>query len=331
MPSAAARLRLSAIACHRCACVAACRVGLASRGAPHRAVPTGDGRVALHGRLVGALGGGLRLRAAAAGDGRDRADGMRAMTVRAVAGSSLGCLLPAAGTGTWRRAEQPLGWTFDPWVVAAAAARRRRLYARRHVAVAPRRLRARVGAGRPRCMPAAGLALAGALLSPLHALGEQLFTAHMVEHEIVMAVAAPLLVLARAGRRASLWAWPAPLRQALGRVVRPSIRLRAAWSLRRPRRSPRPCCTALAIWVWHVPALFDAAVTHLAAAPAAASELPADRAAVLVGAVAALRARRRRGASVRHHDPHRPPGRAAHLRAARALRRADGARRATGG
>jgi len=36
------------------------------------------------------------------------------------------------------------------------------------------------------------LALAGALVSPLHWLGEHLFTAHMIEHETVMAIAAPL-------------------------------------------------------------------------------------------------------------------------------------------
>ena len=39
--------------------------------------------------------------------------------------------------------------------------------------------------------------MAGALVSPLHWLGEHLFTFHMIEHEIVMALSAPLLVLAR--------------------------------------------------------------------------------------------------------------------------------------
>ena len=51
---------------------------------------------------------------------------------------------------------------------------------------------------RPASGPA-GPSLALALVSPLHWLGEHLFTAHMVEHEILMAVAAPLLVLARPG------------------------------------------------------------------------------------------------------------------------------------
>jgi cytochrome c oxidase assembly factor CtaG len=40
-------------------------------------------------------------------------------------------------------------------------------------------------------------ALVLALVSPLHRLGEVLFSAHMVQHEILMLVAAPLLVLSR--------------------------------------------------------------------------------------------------------------------------------------
>jgi putative membrane protein len=45
---------------------------------------------------------------------------------------------------------------------------------------------------------AAGWAvLAFALVSPIHALGEHVFAAHMIEHELLMAVAAPLLVASR--------------------------------------------------------------------------------------------------------------------------------------
>ena len=47
------------------------------------------------------------------------------------------------------------------------------------------------------CFWAGWTILALALLSPLHFLSEQLLSAHMVEHELIMAVAAPLLVLSR--------------------------------------------------------------------------------------------------------------------------------------
>ncbi len=41
------------------------------------------------------------------------------------------------------------------------------------------------------------LVLVAALVSPIHSMGEHLFTFHMIEHEVLMAVAAPLIVLAR--------------------------------------------------------------------------------------------------------------------------------------
>lgn len=96
-----------------------------------------------------------------------------------------------------------------------------------------------------------------ALLSPLHTLSEILFSAHMVQHTILMAIAAPLLVLSRPGLTA-LWA------------LRPVTRRRMAHL---------PIATVLdvsagvafvlhgaAIWVWHIPALYDlvlrSAVVH---------------------------------------------------------------------
>jgi putative membrane protein len=41
------------------------------------------------------------------------------------------------------------------------------------------------------------LALAVALVSPLDSLGSELFSVHMVQHEVLMIVAAPLLVAGR--------------------------------------------------------------------------------------------------------------------------------------
>ena len=56
------------------------------------------------------------------------------------------------------------------------------------------------------------------LLGAVHALGERSFSIHMVEHEIVMAVAAPLLVLARPFGIA-LWAWPRHVRTIVRQVM----------------------------------------------------------------------------------------------------------------
>ena len=101
------------------------------------------------------------------------------------------------------------------------------------------------------------LLLAGALVSPLHWLGEHLFSAHMIEHEIVMAGAAPLLALSRP-TSAFLWALPPALRRALGAAGRQPV-------VRRPWRwMTAPLSATLlhgaVIWLWHAPPLFEAAV-----------------------------------------------------------------------
>jgi cytochrome c oxidase assembly factor CtaG len=101
------------------------------------------------------------------------------------------------------------------------------------------------------------LLLAGALVSPLHWLGEHLFSAHMVEHEIVMACVAPLLALSRP-IGAFLWVFPRPVRRALGRAGHRPI-------LRRPWRWMTAPLTATllhgaAIWLWHAPPMFEAAI-----------------------------------------------------------------------
>jgi cytochrome c oxidase assembly factor CtaG len=93
------------------------------------------------------------------------------------------------------------------------------------------------------------------LLSPLHALSEQLFSAHMIQHELLMAVAAPLLVLGRP-LLPMLWALPSSARRRIGRVTRHG-EVRGAWQL-----ISRPIVAfvvhGVAIWLWHIPALFQA-------------------------------------------------------------------------
>ena len=107
------------------------------------------------------------------------------------------------------------GWTFDGWVVGpllVAAA----WYAAGWARV---RSRARDG-GSPlgaKWFVAGWLVLAGALLSPLHEAGERSFAAHMLEHELLMLVAAPLLVLSRPVGVA-LWALPHAGRLAAARL-----------------------------------------------------------------------------------------------------------------
>lgn len=100
-------------------------------------------------------------------------------------------------------------------------------------------------------------ALAVAVASPLDALGASLFSAHMVQHELLMVVAAPLLVIGRP-LAAVAWAFPERGRQLLGRGVRwPPL-----WSTWRLLSAPAAAWAlhGVALWAWHLPVLFEAAL-----------------------------------------------------------------------
>jgi putative membrane protein len=99
------------------------------------------------------------------------------------------------------------------------------------------------------------LTLVIALVSPVHRLGEALFSAHMVQHELLMALAAPLLVL---GRPLVPWVWALPptWRRRVGRLTS-AAPFRKGWD---GLTLPGVAWTlhAVAIWSWHLPALFQA-------------------------------------------------------------------------
>ena len=99
------------------------------------------------------------------------------------------------------------------------------------------------------------LALVAALLSPIHTLSEELFSIHMIQHELLMLVAAPLLALGRP-LLAFTWALPPGGRSAAGASVR-SPWIRAAWAF---ISNPLAAWSihAAALWIWHVPRLFEA-------------------------------------------------------------------------
>src|SRR5690348_8556290 len=110
---------------------------------------------------------------------------------------------------------------------------------------------------------AAGIAtLALALLSPLDTIADELFTAHMVQHMVLIAVAPPLLVL---GAPAVAFSWAVPRgvrmrahhwwRQAsVTRETTAAIgaTLLSPWVVWIPH--------AVAIWAWHSPALYQRAL-----------------------------------------------------------------------
>jgi cytochrome c oxidase assembly factor CtaG len=149
-------------------------------------------------------------------------------------------------------------WTFDPWIVCPLAA-----LAVLYLLGTCKLWRAGRGTGfsGPLLLVAGWLSLAGALLSPLHWLGEHLFTFHMIEHEIVMAVSAPLLVLARPIGRL-LWAFPRLARLKIGRLMG-ARSMRTIWAWLSGGRNAT-ILHGIAIWVWHAPIAIDATLANVA-------------------------------------------------------------------
>jgi putative membrane protein len=109
------------------------------------------------------------------------------------------------------------------------------------------------------CFAGGWAALAVALVSPLHPWGEALFSAHMIQHELLMLVAAPLLVLG-SPLAPTLRALPHSWALALARASRSAPWTRLVQALRNPIVAW--AVHGVVLWAWHAPALFDAAVRN---------------------------------------------------------------------
>jgi putative membrane protein len=103
-------------------------------------------------------------------------------------------------------------------------------------------------------------AASGALVSPIDSLSAELSWVHMVQHMILMMVAAPLLVLGHPGFVA-LWALPLSWRQKIG-----------GWGRDFDNRYPdwyalwQPLATwslyAIGLWIWHIPWLYQSGLQN---------------------------------------------------------------------
>jgi cytochrome c oxidase assembly factor CtaG/cytochrome c2 len=148
-------------------------------------------------------------------------------------------------------------WSFEPGVILLLGVTLglhvtgvRRLYAHS--------VRHRTAIRREAIFFFSGLAvLAIALVSPLHQLGEVLFSAHMIQHELLMAVAAPLLILGRP-LTPMVWALPIDARRTVGLAFTHGFAKRAWVSISNPFSAW--LLHAVAIWGWHAPRLYDASV-----------------------------------------------------------------------
>jgi putative membrane protein len=122
--------------------------------------------------------------------------------------------------------------------------------------------RRRLDAWRGRSFAAALAAIVVALISPLEALSGALASAHMVQHLLLVLVAAPLLALS-APSSALLRGSPLRARQAVGGWRR---RLGLTAGTRRAVRHPVTVWLLHVgtLWLWHAAVLYDAALQHQA-------------------------------------------------------------------
>lgn len=104
----------------------------------------------------------------------------------------------------------------------------------------------------------AWMVLVVSLISPLHALGGALFSAHMVQHELLMTLSAPLLVVSRP-YPLFLWSLPAHYRSTVGRGIHNRITARLGF-LAAPLTAS--ILHGLTTWVWHAPRLYGATLTN---------------------------------------------------------------------
>ena len=107
------------------------------------------------------------------------------------------------------------------------------------------------------CFALGELSLTLALLSPLDGLSDSLFAAHMSQHELLMIVAAPLMVLGRP-LTPYLWALPARWRARTGHALHLAP-ARWAWQFVSAPLFVLVLHGAVR-WLWHVPALFEGAM-----------------------------------------------------------------------
>jgi putative membrane protein len=150
-------------------------------------------------------------------------------------------------------------WSWEPWVLASLALAA--LWYASGVLRLHRRLQASRVLGIAEIAAfAAGLAtIFVALLSPIDSISDQLFCIHMLQHLLLMLVAAPLLVLGRPAL-AFLWAFAPAGRKRIGRL----------WTATRLSAAVRTIMHPVAVWLlfyfnfilWHFPGPYQAALRN---------------------------------------------------------------------
>lgn len=102
------------------------------------------------------------------------------------------------------------------------------------------------------------LSLGVALVSPLDTLATALFSAHMVQHLLLILVVPPLLIWSELPK-AILYALPRRTARRVAAGLRAQALFRRLWELLTHPVSAWSLFTAL-LWIWHLPAFYQAAL-----------------------------------------------------------------------
>lgn len=152
-------------------------------------------------------------------------------------------------------------WSFDPATLAPLLLSLW-LYGR-----GTRQLRRRAGSGQgvtyaeALSFSAGSAVLFVALVSPLDQLGERLLAAHMAQHALLVVVAPPLLLFGGPGK---VFAWALPNDGRRRFLVSATWRSLSVFREGLSRPVPATVLHGLALWVWHAPGPFDAALASSA-------------------------------------------------------------------
>jgi putative membrane protein len=151
-------------------------------------------------------------------------------------------------------------WSWEPWVLGSLALATG-FYLRGWLRLKAQGVAERaLGRWRAPCFGAGMATLFIALVSPLDALAAQSFTAHMVQHLLLMLVAPPLLVWSRPVYT-WLWALPLAARRRIGRCWMQTGALHGTYAfLMRP--TVVWLLASAALWLWHIPGPYDLALAN---------------------------------------------------------------------
>jgi cytochrome c oxidase assembly factor CtaG len=116
-----------------------------------------------------------------------------------------------------------------------------------------------VSRARAACFVAGVFVALGAVVSPLHGAAGARFSMHMVQHQVLMLVAAPLLIAGRPGLVMAL-ALPTRLRKVSWAIGRTKPVAAVLHLLKNPLLIL--LVYAGVLWIWHLPGPYDAAVQN---------------------------------------------------------------------